>query len=172
VALAMRKHFFRHIINQIRVGDLIHRSKMLSQPPVLLRESIDSNQGVDRHNNSTCLRFMRIYDHSRVTADIFRQIPFVSAPIQVRVCKVSVGEFPVRNKLIKIRDKMRIIRKGRCSSPNNENHGGTSSKLGYWGGQKSPAKNRSQGEYGQYMTNADLGGKKEVEIDPVKQNRN
>src|SRR5437016_3075542 len=127
----MRKHFFRNIINQIRVGDVIHRSKMLSQPSVLLRTAIDSNQGVDRHNNSTGLRFMRIYDHSGMAADIFRQIPFVSAPIQVRVCKMSVGEFPVWNKLIKIRDKMRIIRKSRCSSPNDENHGGTSSKLGF-----------------------------------------
>ena len=48
---------------------------------------------------------------------------------------MSVGEFPVWNKLIKIRDKMRIIRKSRCSSPNDENHCSTSSKLGFWGGQ-------------------------------------
>src|SRR6266496_2914801 len=62
------KQFLRNIINQIRVGNVVHRSKMLSQPFVLLRASIHSNQGVDRHNDSTCLRVTRIYDNYRVTA--------------------------------------------------------------------------------------------------------
>ena len=84
---------------------------MLSQPSVPLRASVNSNQGVDRHDNSTRLWFTRIHDNSRVMADILGQIPFVSSPIQIGVCKVSVGEFPVRNKFIKIRDKMRIVQK-------------------------------------------------------------
>src|SRR5436305_13738368 len=132
-AAILRKHFLRNIINQIRVANVIHGSKMLSQPFVLPRGSIDSNQGVDRHNNSTCLRFMSIYNHSRMTAEIFGEIPVVSAPIQVRVCKMSVGEFPVWNKLIKIRNKMRIIRESRCSSPNDENHRDIFSRLGLGG---------------------------------------
>jgi len=107
-AFTLLKHFLRNVINQKGVGNLIYRSEMLSQPSVLLRASVNSNQGVDRYNNSTCLWFTRIYDNSRVTADVLGQIPFVSAPIQIGVCKVSVGEFPVRNEFIKIRDKMRI----------------------------------------------------------------
>ena len=48
----LRKHFLRNLKNQKRVGNVIHRSKMLSQPSVLLRTPSNSNQGVHRYNNS------------------------------------------------------------------------------------------------------------------------
>src|ERR1700757_1921061 len=70
IVAALGKHFLRNVENQKRIGDVIHRSKMLSQPSVLLRTPINSNQGVDRDNNSTCVWFTRIYDNLRMTADI------------------------------------------------------------------------------------------------------
>ena len=105
----LRKHLLRDVIDQQRVGDVVHRAKMLPQPPVLLRISIDPDQGVNRHDNSTCLRFARIYNDPRMTADIFYQVPIVSAPIQVRICKMSIGQPSVRGKLIEIGYEMRII---------------------------------------------------------------
>ena len=69
---------------------MTHRRKALSQPSVLLWVSINSHQSVNRHNDSTGLRFTRVYYNTRMTVDIFCQIPFVTSPIQIGVCKVSV----------------------------------------------------------------------------------
>ena len=61
----LREHFLWNVVNQKRVGNVIHRSKMLSQPSVLSGSRLTPDQGVDRHNNSTCLRLARIYDSHR-----------------------------------------------------------------------------------------------------------
>ena len=51
---------------------MVHRRKPVSQPPVLLRVAIKPYQYVNTDDNSARLRFARIYNDTRITADVFR----------------------------------------------------------------------------------------------------
>src|ERR1044071_2590273 len=98
-----------YIVNQERIGNLIDRCKMLSQPPILSRISIDSDKSIDRHHNSTCLRLAGIDDGPGMMTEILRQVPLVTAPIQVRIRKMLVSQFSVYDEFVKIRYEMRIV---------------------------------------------------------------